>query len=67
MVELDGSQHYEESGREYDARRTRFLNAQGLKVLRFTNTEVKTNLPGICRVIDREVRQNLPLGEGGRP
>ena len=67
VVELDGSQHYEESGREYDARRTQFLNAQGLKVLRFTNTEVKTNLPGVCQVIDREVRQNLPLGEGGRP
>lgn len=67
VVELDGSQHYAESGREYDARRTQFLNAQGFKVLRFTNAEVKTNLPGVCQVIDREVRQNLPLGEGGRP
>ena len=63
VVELDGSQHYEESDREYDARRTRFLNAQGLKVLRFANTEVKTNLSGVCQVIDREVRKNLLLRE----
>ena len=35
-------------------------------VLRFSNTDVKTNLSGVCAMIDRAI-QNLPLGEGGSP
>ena len=60
IVELDGSQHYEKGGQEYDERRTRYLNAQGLTVLRFSNTDVKANLPGVCEAIHRAVTQNLP-------
>ena len=65
IVELDGSQHYDPAGQTYDQQRTAYLNSLGYTVLRFSNTDVKTNLSGVCTVIDRTVK-SLPLGEGGR-
>jgi len=38
VVEVDGSQHQEQ--RDYDQRRTAFLNSQGYQVLRYWNNEV---------------------------
>lgn len=58
VVELDGSQHYDEDGLiEYDTIRTDFLNALGLKVLRFTNQEVDRDFLTVCQMIQREVEQ----------
>ncbi len=34
-IELDGSQHYEESQRKYDEVRTTYLEMEGIKELRF--------------------------------
>ena len=56
-VELDGSQHYEDRGLEYDAHRTAYLESLGLCVLRVPNTEVKKNLAGVCEGIDALLRQ----------
>ena len=64
IVELDGSQHYNPEIAEQDRQRTAYLNSLGYTVLRFSNTDVKTNLSGVCAVIDRTVK-NLPLEEGG--
>ena len=63
IVELDGSQHYEPETADYDQKRTVYLNSLGYAVLRFSNTDIKTNLSGVCEVIDRAVK-NLPPGEG---
>ena len=40
VVELDGSQHFEEDGAENDRVRSEYLKSQGLRVLRFSNLEV---------------------------
>ncbi|KXO85911.1 DNA methyltransferase [Acinetobacter venetianus] len=40
VIELDGSQHSTEDAIEYDAERTKFLEALGLKVVRYWNHEV---------------------------
>ena len=40
VVELDGSQHFEEDGAEKDRVRSEYLKSQGLRVLRFSNLEV---------------------------
>ena len=37
-IELNGAGHFTEEGREYDARRTEFLNSEGITVIRFENT-----------------------------
>ena len=40
VIELDGSQHNTEDGRAYDVERTKFLDALGLKVVRYWNHEL---------------------------
>jgi very-short-patch-repair endonuclease len=54
-IELDGDSHFTESGIEYDAKRTFFLNKIGIQVLRFTNTEVLENLENVLE----RIRVNL--------
>lgn len=69
VIELDGSQHYDTDGITYDRQRTQYLESLGLKVLRFSNTDVNKNLRGICQQIDAEISQRycdgpLPSGIG---
>ena len=59
VIELDGSQHYEELNVEKDTDRTAFLESYGLTVIRIANNEVMRNFRGICEYIDAAVRQSL--------
>ena len=59
VIELDGSQHYEDINAEKDAERTAFLEAYGLTVIRIPNNEVARNFRGVCEYIDSAVRQSL--------
>ena len=43
VVELDGDSHYTERAQRYDEARTRALRAQGMRVIRFTNSDVLQN------------------------
>ena len=52
-VELDGGQHFEDGQMAYDARRTAYLEKQGLRVLRFANLDVLKNFAGVCEAIER--------------
>jgi len=61
VIELDGSQHYEDRGAEYDAARTAYLEQYGIQVLRIPNNEVGQNFVGVCEYIDLAVRQSLDL------
>ena len=49
VIEIDGSRH--ESQAPYDAARTRFLNANGYRVMRFSNTEVLSGIEGVVTAI----------------
>ena len=59
VIELDGSQHYEDSCIQTDAERTAFLEAYGLKVIRIANCDVNRNFQSVCMYIDEMVRQSL--------
>jgi len=59
VVELDGSQHYEENAVQKDEERTAYLEGYGLRVIRIPNVEVIRNFDGVCAYIDAEVRQSL--------
>ena len=59
VIELDGSQHYDDGGAEKDAERTAFLEGYGLTVIRIPNNEVNRNFCGVCEYIDAAVRQSL--------
>ena len=59
VIELDGSQHYEEEGSSKDRDRTAFLESYGLRMIRIPNNEVMQNFIGVCEYIDSAVRQSL--------
>ena len=49
VIELDGSQHLEQE--EYDQERTKYLESQGYKVIRFWNNDVMNNIEGVILAI----------------
>ena len=59
VIELDGSQHYEDRNVKKDADRTAFLEGYGLRVIRIPNNEVGRNFCGVCAYIDAAVKQSL--------
>ncbi len=59
VIEIDGSQHYEDLSKEYDAERTRALEQIGLKVLRFSNYDINVSFYEVCERIDYEIKREL--------
>ncbi len=59
VIELDGSQHYDDTGMENDLQRTKFLEEYGLKVIRISNLDVNRNFKGVCEYIDCLVKQSV--------
>jgi len=49
IIEMDGSQHLEQE--EYDSERTKYLESQGYKVIRFWNHDVMKDIEGVIRAI----------------
>ena len=71
IVELDGGQHVEAAG--YDENRTRFIEAQGYRVLRFWNNEVLAQTDAVRERILQALQEDNPhpsplpqAGEGAR-
>ncbi len=58
IIELDGSQHYEEDGLLKDKIRTEKLESRGLTVIRIPNNAVSQNFEGVCEYIDNFVRES---------
>jgi very-short-patch-repair endonuclease len=51
VIELDGNQHGEESAQAAERRRTKYLENEGYRVLRFWNEEVMDNIDGVLEQI----------------
>jgi very-short-patch-repair endonuclease len=51
VIELDGSHHGEEPNKLRDDERTRWLQAEGYRVLRFWNNDVLGNIEGVIEAI----------------
>ena len=56
-IELDGSQHMENKQKEYDDERTKFLEANRIRVLRFWSNDVIRNLQGVMERVLEEVER----------
>ena len=65
IIELDGGHHAFQQ--DYDDERTRFLQREGYRVMRFWNRDVAENLDGVFRAIEDALALSpSPLvGEGG--
>jgi very-short-patch-repair endonuclease len=51
VIELDGGQHFSESGQAKDRTRDDFLTKMGIKVLRFSDREIFENISGVLEGI----------------
>lgn len=57
VIEVDGSQHYEDQGREKDHMRTAYLESLGLTVVRYSNADINVRFQAVCEDIDRIIRE----------
>lgn len=51
IIEVDGEVHQNEEQADYDSGRTYEIQELGVKVIRFSNNEVKNNIEGVLEVI----------------
>ena len=56
VIEIDGGQHATTVAR--DAARSRMLAARGWRVIRFWNSDVMSNLPGVLETIAAEIEHS---------
>ena len=55
IVELDGTQHYEDDGIASDIERDEFLKNLGYTILRYSNREVNTTFNRVCEDIYKRI------------
>ena len=58
IVELDGSQHYDDPGMQKDMQRDLWLQNAGYTVLRYSNAEIHSNFRGVCQDILNHIGGN---------
>jgi len=54
-IEVDGESHYMPGVEEQDKARQEYIEAYGIRFLRFTNPDVCDNLDGVCQMIFQEI------------
>ena len=59
IIEIDGSQHYEEAAMIADKKRTAYLNERGFRVIRFSNADVNNNFTGVYESIELALKSLL--------
>jgi len=67
VIELDGKQHHDAQHAAYDMERTKWLQAQGIQVLRFDNQDVEKEFQDICQRIDAAVKSRIQPGGDTNP
>ena len=59
VIEIDGSGHYTEDGKNYDKYRSARLEGYGLKVIRFSNRDIEEKFEGVCFLIDKTIKERI--------
>ncbi|MEA2979789.1 MAG: hypothetical protein QOF09_1612 [Alphaproteobacteria bacterium] len=68
VVEVDGGQHNFDVHRARDANRDETLGESGFRILRFWNSDVDRNLPGVLETIDQALSNRPhPAAFGSHP
>ena len=60
-IELDGGQHFEDERQAYDARRTRYIAARGIRVVRFATDLIFRERDGVLRAIAVALGADVPV------
>ena len=58
VIEIDGSQHYEDKGHREDIVRDEYLSSLGITVVRYSNYEINRNFSVVCEDILEKIRQS---------
>ena len=59
-LEIDGSSHDAENAQAYDAARQQYIEALGIRFLRFTNQDVYNNVEGVLTMIAEQASGTSP-------
>lgn len=59
IIEIDGAQHFTPEGKHRDSLRTEVLEKYGLKVIRFTNSDIRDNFDGVCKFIEKIIKEQI--------
>ena len=59
VIEVDGSQHYEEKEQAYDAARSAYLRNFGMQVVRYSNADINERFGQVCEDIHRRISGNI--------
>jgi len=51
VIEIDGFQHFKKEAKEYDKVRSNYFKGLDIKILRFTNADINTNIEGVIQKI----------------
>ena len=62
VIEIDGTQHFEDEQAVYDQQRTAFLEQLGLAVVRLSNRQINEEFQAVCEYIDLLVKNSLSHG-----
>ena len=63
VIELDGSQHYEDAALAYDAQRDLYFKNMGITVLRYSNYDISTKFDVVCKDIYNHIFPQESLTE----
>lgn len=55
VIEVDGEYHQSEEQQQEDQIRTSYLQGRGMRVIRFSNEEVKSNIRKVIQIIKEEL------------
>ena len=61
VIELDGSQHYEDEHRKRDLQRDAYLQQMGCLVLRYSNADINQRFSGVCEDIWNHINKETQL------
>ena len=59
VIEIDGVQHLTQEHKEKDQARDKYLEEQGLTVLRFPNRSIRENFADVCQIILNHIKVNF--------
>jgi very-short-patch-repair endonuclease len=54
-IEIDGDSHFMPGAEDQDKARQEYIEAYGMRFLRFTNPDICENLDGVCQMIYQEI------------
>ena len=57
VIELDGSQHYEDAQKKKDEERDQYLKGLGCRVLRYSNADVNLRFRAVCEDIYNQLNE----------